>query len=166
MIKKYFPFILLVCFVFGIVSIPEKASALSGNEPTYTYWMQSSKKFTGNSYGKWKKHGNTFVGPGNFSTTYKTKTGFSITGNGEIPIKAVTVGLEVGFTKDKVITTKASRRVPAKKTGKFQVRNEYKHYKVKMVEWLSMDGRKSKTGKVKYVKVKKKTGVQSRIVVK
>ncbi len=54
---------------------------LSGNEPTYTYWLQSGKaKYTKTSYGKWTNKGGAFHGPGNFSKTFTTSTSLSVSG--------------------------------------------------------------------------------------
>lgn len=167
MTKKIISFLICSALVLSVLLIkPTDSKAISGNESTYTYWMQSSSTYLKTSYGSWGTVGGAFVGPGTYTKTYKSNTGYSVEVSASIPVKKIDLGLALGFTKEKEITTTASRKVPAGKKAYFQKRNVYKHYKVKMVEWISIDGRKSKTGKVKYVTIKKKDNLESRITLK
>jgi len=153
--------------IMACLFYPSQSQALSGNEASYFYWLQSGKpSYQSTSYGSWTSHKGSIVGPGTMKKGYSTKSTFSITGSAGIPVKTVEVGLESGFTKETTLSTSVSRSIPKGKTGIFQTRYQYKTYKVKMVQWVSIDGRKSKTGKTKYVTVKKRTDVQGRIILK
>ena len=135
MLKKVLSLIISSTLAFSILLInPINSKALSGSEPTYTYWVQDSSTLENTTYSEWENIGDGFVGPGTLSKTYLTTTG--------------------------------SKYIPTGKTGYFQIRNVYNHYKVKMVEWISIDGRKSKVGNVKYVTIKKKEDIQSQIITK
>ncbi|MGX4668824.1 hypothetical protein JNUCC74_06375 [Cerasibacillus sp. JNUCC 74] len=134
---------------------------LSGNEPTYTYWLQTGNaKDSKTTYGKWKNKGGAFHGLGTFKKTESSTSSFSVSGG--IPKTSIKGSLG----KQTKITTTASRKIPKGKKGQSQVRNVYKHYKVTMREWISIDGRKKATNKKKTVTVKKKKGLESRIVLK
>ena len=146
---------------------PSQSHAISGNEATYTYWLQSgAPTLQKTTYGKWVDQDAPFIGPGTMTKGYNTKTGYSVTGSVTIPVKAVELGLSATFKKEKSLSTTGSREIPNGKKGVFQVRNVYKTYKVKMVEWISIDGRKSKTNSVKYADVKKKVDVEGKIILK
>ena len=166
--KKLYSYVTaLLLAVTALLFYPSQSHALSGNEASYFYWLQSGKpSYQSTSYGSWTSHKGSIVGPGTMKKGYSTKSTFSITGSAGIPVKAVEVGLEAGFTKENTLSTSVSRSIPKGKTGVFQTRYQYKTYKVKMVQWISIDGRKSKTGKTKYVTVKKRTDVQGRIILK
>lgn len=163
----YFVIAMLVLLVSTVFVAPSQSEALSGNEPTYTYWMQKGNKtYKSTSYSKWKSQKGTVVGAATMKKKYSTKSGWSVTASAGIPVKAIEIGLEGNLTKESTLSTTISKKIPKGKTGVFQIRNQYKTYNVKMEQWFSMDGRKSKTGKVKIVTVKKKTDIQGRIILK
>lgn len=166
--KKLLTIVAVLIFVTTSFSLfPTQSHALSGNEPTYTYWMQSGDpKYQSSSYSSWKSQKGTVTGPATMKKTYKTKNTYSVTGSAEIPIKEIKLGLNGTFTKEVTLSTSLSRKIPKGKRGVFQTRYKYKTYKVKMQQWISIDGRKSKTKKVKYVYVKKKVDVDGRIILK
>lgn len=158
---------MLVLLVSTVLVAPSQSEALSGNEPSYFYWMQKGKKtYKSTSYSKWKSQKGTVVGAATMKKKYSTKSGWSVTASAGIPVKAIEIGLEGNLTKESTLSTTISKKIPKGKTGVFQIRNQYKTYNVKMEQWVSMDGRKSKTGKVKTVTVKKKTDIQGRIILK
>lgn len=163
----YVTLAMLVLLVSTVFAAPSNSKALSGNEPTYTYWMQTGKKtYKSTSYSNWKSQKGTVVGAATMKKKYTTKSGWSITGSAGLPVKAIEIGLEGNLTKESTLSTTVTRKIPKGKTGVFQIRNQYKTYNVKMQQWFSIDGRKSKTGKVKTVTVKKKTDIQGRIILK
>lgn len=160
---------MLVLLVSIVFVAPSQSEALSGNEASYFYWMQKGKKtYKSTSYSKWKedKSVKQKVGPTTMNVTSTSKTSISITVTGGIKKKDITAGLEGNLTKVKENTDSLTKKIPKGKTGVYQTRNQYKTYNVKMEQWVSIDGRKSKTGKVKTVTVKKKTAVQGRIILK
>lgn len=125
---------------------------LSGNEPTYTYWIQSGDpKYIKKSFGGWRDVGAAVHGPTTLVQVYKESSSISVTASAGIPVKQIT-------------TTKT--KIPKGKKGQFQVRSVYKYYKVTMVQWMAMDGKRKKTGKKKTVTVKKKTSLENRVLLK
>ncbi|UNL83162.1 hypothetical protein [Priestia koreensis] len=167
MLKKWITFSLV--FIIGLataVIAPTNSHAVSGHEPTYTYWMQEKSSYQSTSYGKWTSQKGTLTGPINMKKSYNVSTTYSITANAGLGNKVVSAGLDGMFTKQTDLKTEASRAIPKGQTGVFQIRYEYKTYKVKMEEWLSLDGRKELTGRTKYVTVKKRTDVGGRIILK
>jgi hypothetical protein len=158
-------FIIFSCLVlfFGCWNVlPRKADALSGNEPTYTYWLQSSSTPYKTSYGKWVTRSGYSHGPMKKTYSYSTNTSFSIESSAGISKNNIKSGLSVSFTAGKKISTSATCKIPKNKKGAYQTRDVYKHYKVKMDQWKSIDGRKSKTGATKTVKIKKKVSIEDR----
>lgn len=140
---------------------------ISGNEASYKYWIKSgNQKYTNTTYGKWTNKGSLYHGPGTLNKTYTTKTSISVSVAAEVSIKAVKATFTPSFSKETTLTTQVSRNIPKGKKGQFQVRDVYKHYKVTMAEWISIDGRKSKTGRTKTATIKKKTNFESRIILK
>ncbi|MDA1478430.1 hypothetical protein [Bacillus changyiensis] len=162
--KKNLLTLLLIAMVVNLF-LPSTSFALSGNEPTYTYWMQSGKqKYVKKSFGKWQNKGSVFHGPGTMTKNYTTKTSFSIGPGVQIPYTKINLSVSLG--SEKSISTTARRSIPKGKKGQFQIRNEYRYYKVKMVQWISIDGRRVKTGKEKTITVTKKAALESRITLK
>lgn len=155
--RKKISIILIGTFMLGLM-LPSTGLAVSGNEPSYTYWMESSHDYTHTTYGDWVSKKNAFTGPGTMSKGYESSAGVTVGGN--IPRS----GLSVGLTKGVALSTEASREIPEGKKGRLQIRNVYKHYKVHMEEWQSIDGRKSKTGKTKTGTAKRKDEIESRII--
>lgn len=172
--KKRFVSVLVAMFLVAVIPSVSFAATteggvvryLSGNEGTYTYWIQDKSTYVNKTYGGWTNKGSVFVGPGTLTKSYESHSSISITGNGEVSDKSIKAGLSSAFTKDRTYTTKVSRYVPKGKKGQFQIRNVYKNYKVKMIQWISIDGKKKKTGKTKTVNMKKKSGIESRIALK
>lgn len=136
---------------------------ISGNEPSYTYWYQSKSKYKKTTYGAWQNKGVPVHGPINLEKKYTSKTSVSITASAGLPIKTVEAALTGELGKTNTVTTTVSRYVPKGKKGQLQVRNVYKHYNVTLEQWMSIDGRKTKTGKTKVVTVKRKSGSELRI---
>ncbi|MEK9196990.1 MULTISPECIES: hypothetical protein [Bacillales] len=161
--KKLFLVFSCLIMVFGFsITSSQEAKALSGNEPTYTYWMQSSSSLIKTTYGSWVTRTAYTHGPATKTYSYETSTSWSVESYAELSYNEIKSGLKSSFTSTKKITDSMSCSIPKNKKGAYQTRDVYNHYKVKLQEWISVDGRKSKTGKTKTVTIKKKVGLEDR----
>lgn len=146
----------------GIAFSGEKASALSGNEPTYTYWLQSSSSYVKQTYGSWVDRTAYTHGPGTKNYSYSTTTSYSVTSSAELSNGTIKSALSSTFTESKTVNESLSCPIKGYEKVAYQTRDVYKHYDVKLQQWISIDGRKSKTGKTKVVSIKHKKGFEDR----
>lgn len=168
--KKFFlvSSCLIMSLGFSVASSP-KAEAVSsidqrinGNEATYTYWMQDTSSLSKTSYGSWVDRTQYTVGPAEKTYTHDTTTSWSVEASAELSYNEIKSGLNSTFTSSKTISNELKVTIPKGKKAAYQTRDKFNHYKVKMIEWISIDGRKSKTGKTKTVTIKKKVGFEDR----
>ncbi|WP_155116795.1 hypothetical protein, partial [Heyndrickxia coagulans] len=130
---------------------------LSGNEPTYTYWIQSGDpKYIKKSFGGWRDVGAAVHGPTTLVQVYKESSSISVTASAGIPVKQIEAGLSSDFSKKYSLTTTTKTKIPKGKKGQFQVRSVYKYYKVTMVQWMAMDGKRKKQEKRRQLQLKRK----------
>lgn len=152
----------LAIFLGGFTLSVEKASALSGNEPTYTYWKQSSSTFVKQEPDVWVTRTGYTHGPGTQKFSYASPASWSVTSAAELSDTSIKSALSSKFKKPKTLTESLSCPVEASSKVAYQTRDINKHYNVTLVEWISIDGRKSKTGRTKTVSIKRKTAFEDR----
>lgn len=157
--------LLLSCLVifFSTVSLSgEKANAISGNEATYTYWLQSSSTYSKQTKADWVTRSSYVYGPATKNFSYSTTKSWSVTASSDLSYNSVKAALSTTFTRADMITETTVCTIPAGKKGTYQTKDVFNHYNVKLAEWISIDGRKSKTGRVKTVSIKKKVAFEER----
>jgi|GEM_PF-4402155 len=159
--KKKWIVVFLTLAAFVLVT---PLSGFAAGIKTTTYWAPSKEPLPGKTnYSKWINKDKALKGPGTFKKTYTANSTVQIKYAAGIPEKFIK--LPPNFVKTEKLKTAAVRKIPKNKKGQFQVRDVYRTYKVPYAEWQIVNGKKRKTGKVKYILVQKKVELNSRISV-
>ena len=149
----------LTIFLGGFVLSGEQVSALSGNEPTYTYWTRSSATLVNQEPDIWVTRTNYTYGPGTKVFSYTSPASFSTV---ELSLESIKSTFNSMFDKTKTLNESLSCPIEADEKVAYQTRNINSYYDVTYEEWISIDGRKVKTGKTKTVSMKRKTAFEDR----
>ncbi|MBQ0140262.1 MAG: hypothetical protein KBT36_13330 [Kurthia sp.] len=155
-------FTLLFCTLVP-VDFEKSNSANARTDMTYSYWFKSGQpKYIKTEKSSWKrplksngkyKYGWAY-GPMKENYSYSTKATWSINGSATIPYKSVETTLGSEYTSEKSYSIKTSCVISKKQKSTPKFRIKYKVYKQTYAQWISIDGKKSKTGKTKVVTFK------------